>query len=399
MGFTLTYKTLFEVKLLHHYFLNKAGDLFDNMTAAEKSIVLKGYDLRDFISIEPTADCARVLSRYHLIYKNTPSGLIVGTRANQNAGKFFPAFSVEDSLRFTFKVYFEDTFFSNYTALPLSKDRAAMYYFQNRKTNSLKKFPHLTQFAAAFTGGETYSSGEILSDNAAAPTKLFIAKKISTNAPPHADWINDDLVVGKPLQYATRKDLLPIYTDSIRYNTNETNLTLTVSIKNRSGDTITPKFATVTENDKSVALVDIHFLPEDFYTIKLEDAGKPYSKEFSFYRLSAPSNADALIDIIVKSDDAAFNILAGDGSLLEPIYELRFKNRSTVWRYLGEEFTNLPVSGPHPLTKKGLVPVTVANKDGDPIADMPNPNVNMIKTEHPALDNTHYEVISEIYIH
>lgn len=399
MGFTLTYKTLFEVKLLHHYFLNKAGDLFDNMSDADKSIALKGYDVRDFISIEPTAECARVLNRYHLIYKNTPSGLIVGTRATQNAGKSFPAFAVEDGLRFTFKVYFDDIFFSNYTALPLSKNRSAMYYFQNRKTNSPKKFPHLTQFAAAFTGGETYSSGEILSDNAAAPTKLFIAKKISNNAPPHADWINDDLVAGKPLQYATRKDLLPVYTDSIRYNTNETNLTLAVSIKNRSGDTITPKFETVTENDKSVALVDIHFLPEDFYTIKLEDAGKPYSKEFSFYRLSAPSNADALIDIIVKSDDAAYNMLAGDGSLLEPVYELRFKNRSTVWRYLGEKFTNLPTSGPHPLTKKGLVPVTVSNKDGNPVADMPNPNVNMVKTEHPALDNTHYEVISEIYIH
>jgi len=399
MGFTLTYKTLFEVKLLHHYFLNKAGDLFDNMSDADKSAVLRGYDVREFISIEPTADCARILSRYHLIYKNTPSGLIVGTRANQSAGKFFPAFAVEDNLRFTFKVYFTDTFFSNYTALPLAKDRSAVYYFQNRKTNSPKKFPHLTQFAAAFAGGETYSSGEIVSDNAAAPTQLFIAKKISTNAPPHADWDNDDLVAGKPLQYATRKDLLPVFIDSIRYNTNETSLNLTITIKNRSGDTITPKFETVTENDKSVALVDIHFLPEDFYTIKLEDAGKPYTKEFSFYRLSTPNNADTLIDIIVKSDDAAYNVTAGDCSLLESVYEFRLKIRSTVWRYLGEKFTNLPVSGPHPLTKKGLVDVTVNNKDGISVHDMPNPNVNMVKTEHPVSDNTHYDVISEIYIH
>ena len=165
MGFTLSYKTLFEVRLLHHFFLDRASELFDNMDLSGKTRSLKGYDVREFISIEPTAACARVLSKYHFIYKNTPLGLIIGTRANLNAGKYFPALELDDTLQFTFKVSFSDIFFSNYTAVPLLQTKDAVYFFQNFTTASPKKFPYLSQFAPIDTG-DTYSAGEILGDAA-----------------------------------------------------------------------------------------------------------------------------------------------------------------------------------------------------------------------------------------
>ena len=398
MGFTLSYKTLFEVRLLHHFFLDRASDLFDNMDLAGKSRALKGYDVREFINIEPTAACAKVLRKYHFIYKNTPLGLIVGTRANFTGGKYFPALGLDDTLQFTFKVSFGDIFFSNYTALPLLQTKDAVYFFQNISTASPKKFPYLAQFAPIDTG-DTYSAGELLGNAATNPTKLFMANKLTVAAPPGADWTEDALVVGKPLQYVTRNDLLPVYADAIRYNTGETGLNLSVKITNRQGEVINPPFETATQDGKSVALVDIHLLPEDFYTIELKDPGKPYTKTFSFHRLLQTDDLDGLINISVKSNDSTFDLTAGDGSLKEPVFELRFKNRSTIWRYLGEKFTNAPVSGPHPLTKKGVVPVTVKDKDMNDITDMPNANIRMIKTEHPPADNKHYDVVSEIYVH
>ena len=399
MGFEILYKTLFEVRLLHHFFLNRADAVFDNMPLNGKSQALKGYDVREFVSIVPTAACARALSKYHFIYKNTPLGLIVGTRSNQNAGKFFPEVTMEDNLQFTFKLSFIDRNFSNYSSLPLLQNKESVYFFHNRTSGSPKKFPFLSQFAPVAQPGETFSAGDITGDDANNPAKYFIAQKRTTSVPPGADWMQDELVGGKPLSYATRNDLLPVYSDFIRFATGETGLTLTVTIKNKQGDTIIPDFETLIENDKIVALVDIHLLPEDYYTITLDDAVKPYSKVFSFYRLLQTRDADALINISIKSDNVSYDIIAGDGSLKEPVFELRFKNRSTIWRYLGEKFTNQPVSGPHPLTKKGVVPVSVKDKDNITVTDMPNPNIRIIKTEHPAADSKHYDVISEIYIH
>jgi len=398
MGFTISYKILFEVKILHHYFLNRINDVFDNMTSPDKAEALKGYDVRNFISIEPTRATAATMNKQHCIYRNTPTGLIVGLQTTKNGSKFFPAIPLNDDLRFTFTLRFIDSYFTNYTALPLVRDGNSCYYLQNRKTNSPKRFPFLTQFPAEFAAG-TYSAGDVISDSSTNPSQLFIANKLTTATAPGADWINDELVGGKPLQYLTKKDLLPVYTDSLRYNTGETGLNLAITINNRWGDTVTPKFETVTESNKITALVDLHLLPEDFYTIKLEDAAKPYSKEFSFFHSNYDAGADALLDISVSSDDATYNTTDADGSLREPVYELRFCNRFTKWRYLGEKFSNKPEIGPHPLTRLGFMDVSAPDADGNQVEDLPNPNIRMIKTEHPPADNQHYDVISEIYVH
>lgn len=398
MGFTISYKILFEVKILHHYFLNKTNNVYDNMTAPDKADALRGYDVTKFISIQPTPETAALLSKNHCVYRSTATGLIVGLQSIKSGTKFAPAFPLSDDLRFTFTIRFEDVYFTNYTALPLLKNLNSCYYLQNRKDNSAKKFPFLTQFPAAFTAG-TYSAGDIISDDAANPAQLFVAKKLTTTAAPGADWTDDPLVAGKPLQYLTKKDLLDVHTGSLRYNTGQTALNLTITITNRWGDTIAPKFETTTDDDKVIALVDLHLLPEDFYTIKLEDAAIPYTKQFSFYHLQYDSSPDVILDLTLKSDDAAYNMTDGSGFLREPVYELRFSNRFTTWRYLGEKFSNKPEVGPHPLTKKGIVDVSALDADGKTVEDLANPNIRMIKTEHPDDDNQHYNVISEIYIH
>ena len=188
MGFTISYKILFEVKILHHYFLNKINDVFDNMTPSGKAEALRGYDVRDFISIEPTGTTAATLSKQHCIYRNTPTGLIVGLQATKSGSKFFPAIPLSDDLRFTFRLRFIDTYFTNYTALPLLKDGDSCYYLQNRKANSAKRFPFLAQFPAEFEVG-TYSAGDVISDNAANPSQLFIANKRTTAAAPGGIWL------------------------------------------------------------------------------------------------------------------------------------------------------------------------------------------------------------------
>ncbi len=405
MGFTITYKTLFEVKILHHFFLNKADaatnteKVFDNMTLADKTEALRGYDVRNFLRIEPTPFTLELLSKHRCIYRNTPTGLLVGLQSKISGAQFLPEFSLANDLHFSFTIHFDDAYFSNYTALPLVKENNYCYFLQNRKTDSNKRFPFLTQFPSAFAAG-TFSAGDIISDNAANPAQLFMANKLTSSAAPGADWINDPLVGGNPLQYLTKKDLQRVYSDWLRFNTEETGgLNLTVTIQDRWGNTFNPKFETLTENDKIIAFVDLHLLPEDYYTIELDDALKPYNKKFSFFRLQNDTGPDIILDLSVKSDDPTYNITDVGGALLERVYELRFRTRYTKWRYLGQKFTNKPETGPHPLTRLGLIDVTVNDANGDPAEDLPNPNVRMIKTEHPVNDNKHYNLVSEIYIH
>jgi hypothetical protein len=246
MGFILTYKTLFEVKILHHFFLNKADaatnteKVFDNMTLADKTEVLRGYDVRNFIRIEPTATTAALLRKHRCIYKNTPTGILVGLQSKTSGAQSFPDFSFADDLHFTFALHFDDAYFTNYTALPLVRENSFCYFLQNRKSGSDKKYPSLTQFPNAFAAG-TFSSGDIISDNAANPTQLFMANKLTTAAAPGADWINDPLVGGNPLHYLTKKDLLRVCSDWLRFNTEQTGgLNLTVTVKDRWGNTFTP---------------------------------------------------------------------------------------------------------------------------------------------------------------
>jgi hypothetical protein len=281
--------------------------------------------------------------------------------------------------------------------LPLKTVFGSLYYFQNRKTNSAKKFPFLTRFAAQFTASQKYSAGEILSDNANAPTQIFVASSIKGTAPPGAGWIADPLVGGQPLHYVTGNDLLPVYYDYLRFNTGETDLNPTVTIKDRVGNIINPSFEKLDDNNASVVLADIHILPEDFFTIKIADAAKSYTNEFSFYHLLQNSNSNAVLDLSIKSDDAAYDMVNNTGFLLSPVYELRFRNRSLPWQYNGEKFTAKPTTPPNPLTKFGFIPVSLKN-DANKDVDLPNPNIRMIKVNQPANDQQHYDLFTETFI-
>jgi len=47
------YKRLFEVRLIHHYWLDEGGDVFDSLGEDIRNKRLLTYDLRPFLAITP----------------------------------------------------------------------------------------------------------------------------------------------------------------------------------------------------------------------------------------------------------------------------------------------------------------------------------------------------------
>src|SRR5262249_44808328 len=116
------YKRLFEVRLLHHYWLDEGATVFDLISSQpKKDNRLLSYDVRSFIAVTPTAATAKSLKGFGCIYKNTALGCI----AAAPAGTVIPADAI-----FEFAVTVQDSAFFNYSALTLRPQKIYELYHQ-----------------------------------------------------------------------------------------------------------------------------------------------------------------------------------------------------------------------------------------------------------------------------
>lgn len=202
MSISITYNILFEVKIIHHYFLNKGEKVYDTMTDAEKANIMMKYDAREIFEIVPTEDCNKILNACNCIFKATSSGIIVGLRAESDGlepPKFKPFKSLADDLMFTFLVKLRDMDFMNYTALPFNGNAGQIFTFQNIVSGGSKKFPSLSAIPPVYEAAKEYLPGDMLSDNPNNQTKLFTALQKTTQATSTADWLTEQLADNLPL--------------------------------------------------------------------------------------------------------------------------------------------------------------------------------------------------------
>ncbi|MCI5134547.1 MAG: hypothetical protein D3920_05600 [Candidatus Electrothrix sp. AW2] len=113
------YRPLFEIRLLHHYWLDEGGIVFDQLKSKEdtkdkneekRNERLRSYDCRRFFVTEPTASTAKILSGLGCVYKTTPLGCVVAVPEKVTI-------LTETMLEFVVTVRDPDLF--NYTALTL----------------------------------------------------------------------------------------------------------------------------------------------------------------------------------------------------------------------------------------------------------------------------------------
>lgn len=313
------YKRLFEVRVLHHYFLDEGISDFTALDEATRMRrLLSGYDVRQFLSFAPAAPTERLLRGLGCLYKTTGLGFVVAVPR----GVKIPA-----DAQFGFVATLQSADFMNYTALTIRKQKISEIGdggTMRRYKENVFVFSNNTGVKRTI-GGEPWCclSREIPTLDGSAP---YPAEAFATDGTALFQAIRD-----------TAAGMPPADRHTVAANLN------TYPVFVHQGD------------------VPALTLPDgsSFRGIELTDG--------------LPDDIFAMIRIDASTANAGFEITDANNLPLQdhPVFEIHFKNRATFWRYYNKttgSFDDEPwPATPLPLTFNGNpTPVTPHRKKGTP---------------------------------
>ncbi len=133
MSFSLTYGLLFEVTLLHNYFLNSGEDTYAGMSDGNKEKMLQKFNSDSFVTITPTVETNTRLRNYKMAFKPTKTGFRIYIKVKED-DETDPFISVPALLKLDFKISINDYQFENYTNLEFIPEQ--MFLFGNVKPST-----------------------------------------------------------------------------------------------------------------------------------------------------------------------------------------------------------------------------------------------------------------------
>jgi hypothetical protein len=297
------YQRLLEIRLLHHYWLDEGAAVFDLLAdEAKKNGRLLAYDARPFLNIAPTAATVSTLNGLGGLFKETGLGCMVAVPGSA-------VIAGDMALEFIVTVQNQDLF--NYTALTLRPRTIYDLYHQPEKKHYRYKenVPVLSNLSGTARG--------------AGPTRtLFLSKEIP--APAADDQVESLVRSGGALVQLTGDQpgagtqiVGPVAAD------------LPVFVHQGDVPAIVPPAGLSGAPARGILLTD-----ETPDTV------------FALIRLAA-----------VRADADEFSIIDGGGhaKVPHPVFHVRFKNRSTIRRYVNKT-TRAVISTeavPLPLTRFG----------------------------------------------
>jgi hypothetical protein len=162
MAFSIKYRELFRMNILHLFFLNRGFDSFHSMSEEEKENQMDFYDFRNVYHVQPILETLQKLNGLQLVFKVTATGFSVWSRVSENDDNE-PFISLEQDLSLTFCIQITDSRFLNYTNLKI-ENAGKLYYFSNRRLPAESEtFPLISKKGGNNNIEETY----ILSDGSA----------------------------------------------------------------------------------------------------------------------------------------------------------------------------------------------------------------------------------------
>lgn len=309
------YKRLFEVRLLHHYWLDSGATNFDALPEIQRTKLLLTYDCRKFISIQPTQATENKLKALNGVFKSTALGLVVAVPETAN---------ISDDEIFTFVLTITDPDFYTYTSLTFISQKIVELYYP--VSDKILRFKENIPVFTNLTGVSRVLNGEKL---------LFLSKEIpAADANDRVEFFN---ISGGALVQLTSDQ---------------------------------PGAATQQINaDAAVMPLFIHqkdtppIIPPTGLTVPIENG--------IFLTPEIPDNVSGLIHISAKNPaDSDFSCTtAGHVKVSYPVFQLRFKNRSAFWKYLNKN-TGAEVSEssePLPFTASGNAGVNKRKPSGQSV--------------------------------
>lgn len=348
----ILYKNILNLELWHDYFLGQPNP---------PSLSTADYAISEMLTLVPTNNCQKVLKNLRWVFRPQPYGGSIFTSVTevnpQDINTYFQTqIPIDSPRRLTFWLVVRDHYFTNYTNLPLSSPRQQIYYFSNLSGNQGHDL-FLTKTLPVYAANTTYELGQLVTHDGKTLEALRNHTSID-ETPDTNDW---NTFTGS--QYVSQLDRLP---KQVLFNT--------YSIKRVSpGDRF---YFTLTDANEQktfaleVTVPDSHTPGETFVT-NLNFSGQIPGRyrlyldgnqvdEFVIFDPMAISSVFGLVEIVLNQNlvPPAFSVLQSQEgkTLIKPkTYVIRFKNRSTHWRYRYER--------PHGFTAEEL-PEFELEKDG-----------------------------------
>jgi len=140
MTFSIAYKPLFSVKLLHLYYLNKGEIDFFGMTPDKSKKQLAGYEVLNFLKITPSSESHQKLLNHRMVFKTVNTGFTVWTQVSDTQDTL-PLISLTNTLELTFLLTLVNHAFINFTELDISNTGKPYFFSNKRLATEAPSFP------------------------------------------------------------------------------------------------------------------------------------------------------------------------------------------------------------------------------------------------------------------
>ncbi|MES2776603.1 MAG: hypothetical protein V4722_20670 [Bacteroidota bacterium] len=371
---SIRYQILFTISLQHDYY---AGSAFSDLV------------------IVPSPETQVLLQDYKIICRMNDN--VLTAMIQTEGGK--PFISLNEGMVFRFFITVNNGSFINFSALKMFGVGGGIYYFSNKGGHKKNNCLYLSAPVALYKNTETYELGAV----AKKASRIFECIKANSAADKHdttdaASW--RDIVTHQ-------SNFLPAYADTQTYKT---------------GDQVKVA-AKVFEALKPSSAVDKHNTGEAAFWQEITDiayvSNADLSDAISIGGEGIPPKTFAVIDLFNGGGEAAdFALVKPTGEVQATAYYIRFKNRSTIWKYISQKkavtavsdansvysFSNAAVSNefvsaaPIPLTRQPLSSIKMnATINARPVEVTGLENATAT-TVTPTSNSASYQLFSEIYL-
>jgi hypothetical protein len=366
---SIKFQALFTITLLHDYY---AGKAFSD------------------VLITPDATAQTLLQNQKIICRINDNQLTAYVQTKENQ----PIISIEPNTNFRFYLSVQNSSFYNFTSLTLGQQLP--YYFSNKAENNKNNKLYLSAPVAAYKNTETYIPGTVVRQG----NRVFECIQASSKTDKHA---TSDAAYWRDIVAHTLLTT-PAYNEAQVYVTGNQ-----VKFENKLFESIKPSSVadkhTPNENDYWQEVTDETYVTvSDIWTTPDENL---------------PPNIFAVIDIgFAVGEKTEYAFIDSNNALSPKNYFIRFKNRSTFWKYISQKNTITAISDadniysfsnaikkeefvsvvPVPLSFAPLSSIKMnatVNARNVEVNGVPNPGVAFIK---PAGTSDYLQLFSEVYL-
>ena len=396
MAFTITYKRLFELRLLPGHALDAAdGTAFADRVAADQANALSQFNLGDLFDIRPDAETQRVMAGLKMKHHVTGQSMLVGVSVNEedNGGNpaYRPIVPPVNGTRFRFIISAKNPQLGNLINLPWRPAFPAKLWLSN---SLVANYPSLAVDVPAYAAGSDYEMGDLVSQ--AANVYEALQDVLNAAVTPGTDpaiWsqINDH-------QYANRNDLR-LVGNRISYRLPSGSNEIDVSWELvETGPTTIASGNPTSPSRLSQINIDFADSPAGAYTLNLTGTnGFTASHAIQLEPSYSENGILGVVEILHDAGLGTSRLMENSGILrteanitTTPVFDIPLRRRSAFFRYiftpdlapatpLGDlqaEVDNRYITqNPMPLLKARVS----VSYDGGTI--LPNPNVELLKNE------------------